>query len=1743
MKKKTKALLSVLLVLTLLVSTFVFAPGSAQAATTPVDIESTSLSVWADPEGVLTQQSVTDFSGGNKLATLGGIRPHAIAGSSGSGIGGCLGGGGSTSSNYYWFFPSNADLTALKVWFNTSTTVKIGNETLTSGGTTSAFAAINEGGVSQNYTLTIGSSSYTLVAIKSGDVGTVYVDTNSGSLSTIYNSSEHTTSEAGSVMVVQPDGTVDYLGEMEKFSGRGNGTWDDGNAKNPFNLKLAVSTSLLGLPKAKKWCLLANSGDSTLVKNQLTYDFAAYVGVKYQPRCKPVDLYVNQNYLGSYQLSEKVQIKSNRIDITDSYENLEIANGTTDPQTGAIIPADFNTNKPTVTCTVSSTSGANARDHTVGAKKYSTGLTNPSEYDGGYLYELEISNRWVDENAGFCAYNRQGWVMKNCDYATQQMVEYSYDLLYAMGSAVYNGGTVPSGSTTTTCSSLSQTTTKGANSITNPAPASTYRGQRWSDILDADSAVRYYWTQEFFKNMDSSTSSTYFYKDLNSIDTKVYAGPVWDMDNTIGINQSGSRWGYSYTSADGWYTKMARIYRWRSSDSTMTYSSDSYSPLNFYAALATNCTDFWSLAERYWHSTVSPAVDVLTGSKTDPNGILKSTAEYVNTVNKSAQMNAVRFGTSYNASTIISDLNNWFTTRNTWINNQIPTTAIQNATFAAIPNQTYTGNPVTPEVSLTYQSMPLVEGVDYTVEYTDNVNAGTAYAVVTGLGYFTSVRDRSFTIQSVNISSGFTLDIPASTYKDTSLTAVLTNTATGATPTSSLTYQWYRDGIAISGATQAEYLTTSDDSGTTLTCVATGDGNNFTGSCTSNACTVLPGERPEGYTRTIASWQYNYTTAPDALVNADASGDTYYYTATGGENQATSNLYASVNASDTSKIKWSGSADLFATDGVSDQAPVTGTSKTDTLAWGAYPYFETVVSTAGYEDIHFSARLGGTKKGPRDWKLQYSLDGTNYTDVSGATYSITNNKAMELAFDDVALPDACTNQLAVYIRMVVTNDIAINGTNTIINQLSGDAAVNDILVTGASLSIVTSLYAPTVTDGCKLRDDELVTISDNNGGADVYYSVNDGAYALYSEPFNPFNAATAKIGDTATVKAYSNFDAIDSDVTTETFVFAGVDINSFAYETFSQDVTGGAVRSTGGVYDKSGRMTAYTDGNSQYVPLWRDDNGSFVVSPDDGARWSADSGFTYKVSTAGFENIAFFCQGYTTAQGPKSVTLQYSLDGSTFYNVSSNTALAANKQLEQVYDGVQLPAACSNQRTVYIRLATTENMTNGGGTLHNNDSKGNLYINNVYITGEDTGAFKMPYTNKSTSYFGDTGVIKYVSPDGLPMQYIVTDSHNTVVQSGTYPSAGIQLSTVSGFDSTAQEPYTIAIEAVEDEDTSLVNSATYYYKGDTVVKFNYNDTTKLFADYVAADGYSVSSTSGVNSGTLAMYPAANTSAPAALSYTNTYGVKVEFSADNRFTAPNNNLDNPSGRGYWLITTSSLGYTNLTLNLEQLSSNKGPRDWGIAYSTNGSSYTYVANSNARAISNDASSDTVETYGNLALPAACDNQQTLYIKVFINGAETVDGNELNDEVAVTKGNTGINTIELSGVQMPAVVTFNTTALESPSATTGTIGVAGVEVYVNGSLRTTSNANGVATVNLPKNTEAQIELRGACAVPRTVTLTPTGDVTQNVPLLVLDRNADGYINAKDFAIIHKDQSLSSYESFFANFINVKTSEFSYQ
>lgn len=95
---------------------------------------------------------------------------------------------------------------------------------------------------------------------------------------------------------------------------RGNST--STGAKKPYNIKFSLSQRPLGLGKGKKFCLLANLYDKSLIRNRLSYDFASELGgCDYTPNTEFVDVYLNNRFLGNYLMTQSVGEGSEKVDI------------------------------------------------------------------------------------------------------------------------------------------------------------------------------------------------------------------------------------------------------------------------------------------------------------------------------------------------------------------------------------------------------------------------------------------------------------------------------------------------------------------------------------------------------------------------------------------------------------------------------------------------------------------------------------------------------------------------------------------------------------------------------------------------------------------------------------------------------------------------------------------------------------------------------------------------------------------------------------------------------------------------------------------------------------------------------------------------------------------------------------------------------------------------------------------------------------------------------------------------------------------------------------------------------------------------------------------------------------------------------------------------------------------------------------------------------------------------------------
>lgn len=91
--------------------------------------------------------------------------------------------------------------------------------------------------------------------------------------------------------------------------------------KKPYRIKFDEKQRVLDAPaKARKWTLINSYGDKTLLRNCLAFEISRRMGMGYTPYCRPVDVIVNGDYKGCYQLCDAIDIRRHRIDIAEMDE-------------------------------------------------------------------------------------------------------------------------------------------------------------------------------------------------------------------------------------------------------------------------------------------------------------------------------------------------------------------------------------------------------------------------------------------------------------------------------------------------------------------------------------------------------------------------------------------------------------------------------------------------------------------------------------------------------------------------------------------------------------------------------------------------------------------------------------------------------------------------------------------------------------------------------------------------------------------------------------------------------------------------------------------------------------------------------------------------------------------------------------------------------------------------------------------------------------------------------------------------------------------------------------------------------------------------------------------------------------------------------------------------------------------------------------------------------------------------------
>ena len=107
--------------------------------------------------------------------------------------------------------------------------------------------------------------------------------------------------------------------------------------------------------------------------------------------------------------------------------------------------------------------------------------------------------------------------------------------------------------------------------------------------------------------------------------------------------------------------------------------------------------------------------------------------------------------------------------------------------------------------------------------------------------------------------------------------------------------------------------------------------------------------------------------------------------------------------------------------------PTTGINVPTAEGWNVASYWMVSLSTKNYKDITLSSKQKSSNTGPRDFKIQYSLNNSTWVDVPNSAITVANDSFVSGVLTDLVLPTEVNNQDVVYVRWIVASSTAVNG--------------------------------------------------------------------------------------------------------------------------------------------------------------------------------------------------------------------------------------------------------------------------------------------------------------------------------------------------------------------------------------------------------------------------------------------------------------------------------------------------------------------------------------------------------------------------------------------------------------------------------------------------------------------------------------------------------------------------------------------
>ena len=218
-----------------------------------------------------------------------------------------------SKNTYYLFLPSCADPRNLTIRYTgrvTETSIgQLDTEKKTISGDFSGAACV----------ITFKDKSRVTLICMQSSLPAMWVSLGDASLQDVHDHQD-TIFEGTSAALIDP-GNEDHNFEENataQFKGRGNSSWYYYD-KRSYQIRFEEKVSVLGMPQARKWVLLANASDPSLMRNKLVFEISAQLGFAFVPKAEYADLWIDGDYRGTYLVTEKPEVNKKRLNLTSGH--------------------------------------------------------------------------------------------------------------------------------------------------------------------------------------------------------------------------------------------------------------------------------------------------------------------------------------------------------------------------------------------------------------------------------------------------------------------------------------------------------------------------------------------------------------------------------------------------------------------------------------------------------------------------------------------------------------------------------------------------------------------------------------------------------------------------------------------------------------------------------------------------------------------------------------------------------------------------------------------------------------------------------------------------------------------------------------------------------------------------------------------------------------------------------------------------------------------------------------------------------------------------------------------------------------------------------------------------------------------------------------------------------------------------------------------------------------------------------